>query len=226
MASRTLSQLTGSVRERTDEENSDFVSDAELANYVNQSISSYMDVIISSDSDHYLSSSETTMVAGQSLYDLPSDFLHLRGVDIKYSDQDFYTLEKFNFQERNKYKNNFNYYTVYSRNRHLYRLYGSEQIKLIPDPQAAATLTVWYYYQHSLLTGSADAFSFPNGHEEYVIVDSAIKVLQKNEEDIGSFMAERSRLENRIKRSAERRDSMPSTILDVENMNGDGWNNW
>ena len=58
------------------------------------------------------------------------------------------------------------------------------------------------------------------GWLEYVIVDSAIKMLQKEESDVAVFMAQKQALIKRIEEMATNRDAgAPSTVRDVQGSN-------
>ena len=134
----TLLQLRTEARERADMKNSKFVTDSELNNYINNSISELHDILIQAyDGDYYINEVEFNTTAQQDSYDLdvvvPSqDFYKLRGIDAKLNGSEWFTLQPFTFNERNR-RQNFGAWRYLGISNVRYRLVGNT-IRFTPVP--------------------------------------------------------------------------------------------
>jgi hypothetical protein len=209
----TLADLKLRARERADMVNSNFISDSELNSFVNSAYSELYDLIVSRFEDYYTTSTSATVASGASSIPLPSDFYKFRGLDraINASTGDYYSVDKFNFRERN------------SRNRGLltstrgvtsveYRLVGSV-IELTPENSAPGTYKLWYVPTFTRLTTDTDTVDGINGYEEYIVVDAAIKMLSKEESDVSVLVAEKRVLAQRIEDMAQQRDMDQAEVI-------------
>ena len=276
----SLNELRSQVRYRSDMVNSQFITDAELDDYINSSTAELYDILIQKfGNDYYLSSSTTALVNGTAAYDLPDDFYKLVGVDYQLSSSDSIALKQFNFNERNL-SDNINLYYRDLR----YRLRGS-QILFTPVPATTDNFVLWYIknpvkLEQIAVTSTAEAattvytvsshnfvadvvnkgsdftpagfnveqtvtavtattittdldssaltitvdgnlnstFDGVSGWEEYIVIDAAIKCLQKEESDVSVLMSQKSAIAKRIEAAAENRDAgEPSKVTDVSN---------
>jgi hypothetical protein len=217
----TLAQLRAQVRKRADMEESQFIEDSELDFYINQSIKELHDILTDAfDSDYYLSSYEFNTNSNDEAYDLPSDLYHLRGVDVKSNSQDWLTISKFNFNERNRFQEP----TTWASSelpQIRYRLTGS-QIRFNPRPDRQTTIRLWYYPKAVELVDPADTFDDINGFSEYVIVDAAIKCKDKQEDDVTVLAAQKDALTKRISEKSQKRDAAnPTSVYDIYAENDD-----
>lgn len=206
----TLAQIRTQARHRADMTNSQFVTDAELLNYVNGSIAELHDLLIASgDSDYYILSTTFSTVSGTDTYALPSDFYKLRGVDVRDSaSSDYSSLRPFNFNERNASTDGYNLLFRY-------RLAGSN-LMLTPAPTGVYSIKLWYTPVATKLALDADVLLDVNQFAEYVIVDVAIKCLNKEESDVSVLMATKADLRKRIENMAQNRDAAnPECIHDI-----------
>jgi hypothetical protein len=133
-----LSDLRTLVRQRADQENSQFVTDEELRQYINRGYAELYDLLVTNatSEDYFLNSSTVTLVSGTQTYDLPADFYKLRGVDLNMG-SDSFPLRRYNFPQRDVGSR----YSVPYRYR--YHVQGSS-LRLTPSPSTNDTLTVWY----------------------------------------------------------------------------------
>lgn len=212
MATRTLAQLRTEARQRADMETDDsFIADSELTRMINQSIKELRDLLIENQGhEFFLTTQVITTVAGTSSYALNSAFYQLLGVDVTVGGS-VYTALPFNFHERNSFLNSSGWGNcpVY------YRIEGSN-IVFIPTPGGAHTVTLWYIPQFTDLSSDSDTFDGISGWEEYVVVDAAMKMLEKEESDTSALMARKMVLVDRIRSLAAKRDAgMPARIVDV-----------
>jgi hypothetical protein len=237
----SLGQIRLAAQQRADRVNSQFVTLPEWNSYINQSLFELYDLLITTYEDYYLAPAlQFTTVSGQSFYPLPNGtnysgalpFYKLRGVDLglNATNQAYVTLNKFNFMDRNKYIYPNSGSTIYGVLNLQYRVMGSN-IELIPFPSNAQPMQLWYIPRLQQLLKDTDiTTSSVSGWIEYVIVDAAIKALQKEESDISVLAVQKMALIKRIEETASNRDAgMPDTISDVRSQGGwgsssGGWN--
>lgn len=210
----TLAQLKSQSRDRADMTNSQFVSDSELVNYINGSIAELHDLLIAAyDNDYYITEYTFNTVSGTDSYALPNDFYKLRGIDSKIGTDQWFTLQPFNFNERNS-KNDLVAYLAYGNN-FRYRIIGSEVV-FSPVPQGIYNIKLWYIPVATKLTSDSDTLNDINQFSEYVIVDAAIKMANKEEADVSVLAAQKAELKRRIEVMAQNRNADKSeSISDV-----------
>lgn len=217
----TLAQLRTQSRQRADMVNSQFVSDSELNSYINNSIAELHDLLAEAyGSEYFVKSGTISIVAGTNEYDLPADFYQLKGVDMALDNQEYINIRPFNFNERNRLSN-FNVWGPAGFTNVRYRLVGNK-IMFSPDPDRDATCRLWYVPLATVLVADGDTLNDFNAYSEYVIVDAAIKMMQKEESDVNVLMAQKQMLEKRIRDKAANRDSAnPDSITDIYAENDD-----
>lgn len=222
----TLADLRSRARERADMKNSNFVEDTELNYYINSSIAELHDILVQSyGQDYFLESTTFTTVGGQEEYNLSTiftnnDFYKVRGIDAKLNGDDFFTLKPFNFNERNRFQH-FGVWDYLGITNVRYRLLGSK-LKFSPAPDAAITVKIWYIPKHTELVNDTDILDDINFYAEYVIVDAAIKMLNKEESDVSVLMAQKADLKRRIEEASNNRDAgEPESIQDIYIENDD-----
>jgi hypothetical protein len=203
MASVTLAQLKTRAKQRADMENSSFIADSELTAYINASYQELYDVLISTSRDNYITSASATITTGQTV-SLPADFYLLVGLDKYNSAGEYYTINKFNFSDRNQ--------ILLDEIR--YRVNGGG-IRIEPEQNAAGVYKIWYIPLCTPLSLSTDAVVGVNGFEEYIVVDTAIKMLTKEESSTAALSKAKDELLKRIKSMNITRDVEPDTISDV-----------
>lgn len=202
----TLLELRDQARQRADQENSEFVTDSELTSYINNSIAELHDLLIQAyDSDYYLSEYTFTTVADQAAYDLPADFYKVRGVDLKLNGQNWFTIKKFTFNERNRF-DDFGVWDVFGFSSVRYRVMGSK-IRFNPTPDNITNVRLWYIPVATKLVADTDTLDDLNAYSEYIIVDAAIKMMVKEESDPSALMAQKQALKRRIEEAANNRDA-------------------
>ena len=220
----TLQNLVDRTRQRADMEGSTFVTDAEVIGYINVAMSEIHDILVDRYEDYYVESKQYTLPA-----DNPGTLPLVAGGDkpfYKALGVDFdtggttYRLRRFSFQERNM----FNSPAVVAGRvtNTLYAIQGAE-IKFIPSPTVSGTATLWYVpeaqqfstseseYMAKTIQSKAPAVAF--GYEEYVVVDAAIKCLQKEESDVQILMVQKQQLKERIENAASNRDQGEPTAI-------------
>lgn len=217
----TLAELKEQARFRADQTNSNFVSDPELVTYINSSIAELQDLLISSyGNDYYVSSSVFNTVANTDSYALPADFYKLLGVDAKINGNDKFSLRPFNFNERNR-NDSFSSWGLMTGPSVRYRIRG-DNLVFSPQPEGIFEITMWYVPLAVKLVDDTDTLADLNQYAEYVIVDAAIKMMQKEESDIQVLALQKGALVKRIQEMAQNRDAgQPESVSDIYAENND-----
>jgi hypothetical protein len=219
----TLAQLRTRSRQRADMEDSDFVSDSELNGYINASIAELHDLLVAAyGEDYFLASPHAiTTSNGTADYNLPTDFYKIKGVDVRLNSNDWSSIRPFNFNERNR--NQDVTWGIIGGPNLRYRVMGSK-IKFSPTPTGTYSVQLWYVPVATTLASDSDSLNDVNGFSEYVIVDAAIKMLQKEESDVSVLLAQKADLRKRIENMAANRDAgQPESISDIYAENDFYW---
>jgi len=226
MATNTLLQLRTESRQRADMQNSTFVTDSELTNYINNSVSELHDILVQAyDGDYYINEVTFTTTSGQESYDISTiitadDLYKLRGVDAKLNTAEWTTMQPFAFNERNRRQNS-GAWSYLGLSNVAYRLVG-DTLRFTPVPDGQVEVRVWYIPTAVQLTADTDTLKDLNNFSEYIIVDAAIKMLQKEESDTSVLMAQKVELKRRIEEAANNRDAgQGESISDVYSENNE-----
>lgn len=211
----TLAQLKEQARQRADMENSDFVSDSELTSYINASLAELHDLLIAAYNEEYVMEEYLWNANGTDIsYALPADFYKLRGVDCRVGTDEWATVKRFNFNRRNEQQNSFTW-NLLGVPFLSYRLVGSN-IRFSRLPDANMQFRIFYYPRAVTLVNDTDTYDDVNAYAEYIIVDTAIKMLQKEESDVRVLGQQKMMLKQRIEAMAQNRDANePESVTDI-----------
>jgi hypothetical protein len=222
----TLAELRAATRQRADMVNSQFVTDAELNSYINQSYFELYDLLVSKYGDNYYVAPAYTITTNgtDDQYALPTSPLlyKLLGVDLGLSNtsDSYVTIRPFEFIDRNRYAVP-NFQSFYGLTNLRYRLNG-DKIWFTPIPAANQRIRLWYIPRMTTLALDTDTVDGVSGWTEYIICDAAMKCMQKEESDVSVLMAEKQMLIRRIEAMAESRDvGSPAKVSD--NLYSDFW---
>ena len=213
----TLGDIRTQSQQRADMVNSGFLTTTEWNQNLSSSYKELYDLLIQKfGNDYYVQTPFSITTDGvNDKFALPVDFYKLLGVDcsVSGSTQSFITLKPFMFSERNRYAVP-NFQSFYGLTNLRYRLLGNN-LFLTPLPTAGQLLKVYYVQRPVDLLLDTDTMDGVSGWEEYVIVDGAIKALEKEESDVSILMAQKQALIKRIEEAAENRDAgSPQTVSD------------
>jgi hypothetical protein len=231
---------------------SEFLTKDEWDFNINQSVLRLYDLLITKFGDKYFLAPPLQFnTNGTQAYPLPDGALYngapalykLAGVDagINASNNQWFTLPKFNWMDRNRYATLQLAGTVSSIYGLAYCDFGN-MLYFIPLPTTAQTIQLWYIPMLPQLLQETDMMPFSiSGWSELVIVDAAIKALIKEEsyEQASALIAERTALLDRIESTAANRDvGQPNTVTNSRARAGDqnfgsfgsfgggGWTGW
>ena len=133
----SLNDLRDRSRQRSDMVNNNFVTDAELNGYLNNSWAELYDILVSKyQVDYFLTSSSISITSGTSSYDLPADFYKARGVDLIINTDQSTPLRRYTFADRTR-----DSLVRYARDVK-YRIQANN-IVFAPSP-SNNTATLWY----------------------------------------------------------------------------------
>src|SRR5271165_3188869 len=199
----TLSDLMIATRQRADQlpsgyvpstSNIYFVSDPELISYINQSYFELYDLLVQKyGNDYFVAPALSFSTDGQSfLYPLPDGTLYsgapafykVLGLDLNLNpigNDSFITIPPFMFAERNRYSVP-NMQAFYGLTNLRYRLQANN-VWFTPTPAAGQVIRMWYVPRLTQLVNLTDTVDGVSGWTEYIIVDAAIKMMQKEESD-------------------------------------------
>jgi len=217
----TFSELRTRARRRADQENSTFCSDAEVLDYINEAIAELHEMMVTEYELYYVSSTSISLPSGNPS-DLPDNFWKALGCDLN---QGGVTrrVRRYMFQERNVYESPL-LKQGYMAN--TFFIIQGNQIKFIPESPPSGTVTLWYIPEPQQFVGdetgeAAKLYSVDRalaiGFERFIVLDAAIKMLQKEESDTQILMAEREGVRQRLMQTAKNRTPGESrAIADVK----------
>lgn len=215
----SLATMRSKARQRSDQENSPFVSDSELTSLINDACKNLYDKLVNAGELYKLATDTITIASNTDTYDLPDDFYKMVGIDGFVGAQSTpITIVPFNFSERNRYVSTVIQNVTGSGFK--YVLQG-EQIRFLPQPDPGTTVKLWYVPSFVDLESDDDAFDGINGFEEWVILEAAINMMIKEESDPAYLMAQQQKIDKRISQMKINRDmGQSSTISDVNFRDG------
>jgi len=207
----TLEELKDQVRERADMVNSQFVTDAELVAYINSSLANLHDMLIGAYNEEYFMEEYQFTSTGVIEYALPDDFYKLRGVDAQTGGR-WISVKRFNFNKRNDES----FVAELSGFSNMqYRIVGSN-IRFNFSPSSGTVLRMFYHPKAAKLVADSDEYDDQNQYAEFVVIDAAIKCLNKEESDVSVLMAHRADQIARIVAMAQNRDANePESVSDI-----------
>jgi len=224
-----LETLKVQVREISDQQNNEFISDTELTTYINFAYSDLYDLLVVAAEDYFLQTNTFTLTQGGDVtYTIPENFYKLRGIDKIFGNQtdSKVSLYKYNFNERHRFSRRNNFY--YNLNPcPMYRVMGNE-IHFEPVSSAPGDYKIYYIQKFVPLEDASDEVEQNcDIWNQFIVIDAAIKCVQKEESDPSVLMGMRQNLVDRIMKASANRDaSLPERVGDTSGGNdGEGSNN-
>lgn len=221
MRTRTLTDLIADVRTRAD---CQALGDSDIAEFLNQSIADCQDMLISAFGNEYFEK-ETTLTTTPNLATvaLPADFYEMTGlywINGSYK----YRITKMTPMESEQYIAGVGWNTFFD----VHYIIQAANLKFVPTPMGTHSMTLKYIPASARLVNGSDPFDGYNGYEEWVVLDAAMKCLERegNEVDSGLLGQRKARMEQRIQNMAARDQAEPARVQDT--MVGGPWwrRNW
>ena len=217
------SKILSDVRTRANLQNSQFVSDAEIARLIDLSAQGLYDLLIlARGQEYFLTTFSSVTVAGQTVYPLPADFYELLKVRLRIGGI-WRTLRDFDRHDVDSLENAQTYGSRYDP---MYRLNGLQavgivagvdQVEIRPAPPTAWTMEIDYLPVLNTTPVSGDvAYPSVNGWEQMVIWDVTATLKDMGEEDPTFALSQKAAIEERIRELAGARDAgSPSRMVDT-----------
>lgn len=224
---QTLTTLTASVRRRMSIVNTNTISDAEIQEFLNDSLAALYDMLASVWRSWRMQRTLITLERGREIYPLPPEFRAIRGLWLlsnnSLGEDDSGTeapvrikkLRQFNLEELSL-GGNLASKAVYGQP-DMYRVESSDlYITPLPD-KTGVDLELWYVqvYQRPDDPFVSISANLPNGWELWVLYDTccAVALRSKQMEFYQLFDRERERAEKRVMKGAKIRDESSPTMF-------------
>jgi hypothetical protein len=221
----TLGQIRRAAQQRADLVNSGFVTTQEWNSYITQSAFELYDLLVVAYQDYYLAPPALFLTNGNdnsyALPDgirsflqpngnsfIPKPFYKMNGVDVGLSNNNnaWFTLQKFNWNDRNNFVYPQLNSTILGVFNMSYRVMGSN-VEFIPVPSANQYVRLWYIPRMQQPLADNDILDGISGWTEYVIIDAAIKAMQKEESDCTVLGIQKGDIIKRIEDASANRDT-------------------
>lgn len=211
---RTAEDLVADVRRRANLEESDFVTDEEILEYLNQELAELRGRLRMNEGQvHEVLSKDIAVVADTEAYDLPLDFWELLSVNATIGGRPR-TLEPFMESERADLLAGPFYSTVLSP---MYRVMGTK-IEFLPASQDFTATIRYAPNTGRLRLGQVppDKVDGYNGYEVAAIYGAVAICNAKEETDPSFYLAQKDRILKQIDALAAQRDAgRPERVSDV-----------
>lgn len=189
-------------------ENSDnFLTDAEVNRCINQSICAWRDLLIENQGQDFFVASVDVTLTGAASYALTNVY-QVTGVSHSLNGETI-VLKPYNFADRGKFSAASG--GAYP-SRYRYQSGNLYVLPVVPN----GTLTVTYIPYQFELAADVDFIEVFNGWEEWIVLDAAMKALEKESTDTTQLFARREMTERRLISQAQYQDrGMPESVSDI-----------
>ena len=208
---RSLTDMIADCRKRATMENSQFITDAEITEILNQELAELWSALVENEGQpHYRNAFVIPVVAGTALYSLPADFWEVQEVEAEIQGVHG-TLRPFMGNERGRLLNGIVWHPMLQVH---YRVQGAN-IEFQPA-NYSFTATLFYSPCQPRLVAPGDTFDGFNGYESAAINGTVATMLAKEESDPSYWLQLRERVYVSIRSAAGRRDKgNPERVQDV-----------
>lgn len=219
--SQSINSLVLSARRYANQVNTATFTDDELRDYVYASAAQLYEIAVSAYNDYYVTRFTLDIVARQESYDLPQDFRSLSAIyAVNAGPGTRWMMTPYTSTEYAKYSINF----TNPQWPMMYRLRGKKLFLLpVPATSRAGALEIWYTPQFHRPDSNDVSFDevLPNGFEEWIALDVAIKMATKMRlADLqGMLMDLKKPVEKRVIGGLAIRSSDPPRMVDLADNN-------
>lgn len=217
---RSLANLIADCRQRADQVNSTFCTDAEITEWLNQELAEVYALIIQNETHPHLRKSiGYSVTTASNLYPLPPDFWRAQEVAATINGITG-TLKTFMPVERARLVNS---QTVFGATPPVNVRLQAENIEFQPVP-SAFTATLFYTPCCPRLVQTSDEFDGFNGYEMAAIHGAVAQMQAKEESDYTFAVSQKERWVRIIEGIVSSRfQNEPDRVQDVVGMNDDWW---
>lgn len=212
MATVTLAQMATRVRQTADlEVDGGFISAAELNGHINRACWALDDMLHATWEGYFTKEVAVNLSGGSHL--LPTDFYKLVGVDVKNVGGYWFTLQPFAESSRAAMRNRASgpaegtFYQV-----------RSGTLVLLPALAETVQAMIVYYPQMPALVLDTDTRNYPNGWEQWAVLQAAMLCLAKEERDSTAVEKLWALEDKRIRDSAPMRQMQQPGLNDTESL--------
>lgn len=244
-----LPELTLRVRRRADMVNSTFCTDAEIEEYIEQSMGALFDLVIESNgARHWVAMTQPqSTVAGQAAYSeveilpggLKAQLYKIVGVDVLWNNKwrkvPPALVADWNQQEDLQGWTNwrdvrYHFYQAAYLGDVTEAVNLQQIVRFMPTPQAVHSFRVRYIpYPNDWSSAPTTYFQSYSGWDEYIVCDAAAKCLEKEEsfQHAQSLLARRDQAADRIRWHAQTmNEDGQGRIRDLDDETDFGWGSW
>ena len=219
----TMAELETQARRRADMENSSFVTSAEVFDAINKAADKLLEKIASLSEDLLIK--HATLTITQALgaeYSLAADVLKLRSVRLVQQDYELPLTRHSTDKVVSTRAQTWGFAFVPSYTARIADDAGVLKWKLTFDPPPGGSYTIKYSYVWGWTATASSATVVQLPFPEYIVLDTAIALLQKEKSSTTDLVQEREILERRIEAWLEPKDHFRGQhVLDVRDI--DEW---
>jgi hypothetical protein len=203
-------ELQTYTRQRTNTQQNNTITDAELQTYLNMSLGTLYNVIATQYNDYNYTKYLATIGQSANTIPLPPDFFKLRAVDFG-SPGAWVTIYIFGLQERNRFNNPIgNMFAPYGNQAARKVRAMGQQLVIEPENIASGQYQVWYTPKYQRLVLPTDTL-IPamdmNGWVEYAVASTGVKIYNTLNLPTEGFVEEVKYYEDMVRSGAQNRMS-------------------
>jgi len=216
----TLAQLATRVRERADCENSDFISDTELYSFISASYGELYDLLVKANPDYVQKEETFTGTGSTRTFQVATDYYGTVAIDYKVDATNgiFQPLRRLQGSERNAFSYTGGGPSAAYRFQYNSTTPSRPYVELLPTPSNGDTYRHIYIVAPADLTSASQTVDGVSGWEEYIVIDAAMKCLQKEESSTTHLERQKAAMLSRIEEMAENRTlDQPGHIISSNN---------
>lgn len=227
-----VQNLIDRVRSASDQQNSAFISDQELIDWLNVGVQTIYDILTRQVADYSISILDFDTTVNQERFLLPEDFYKLRFVGIKVGEQRWIPISRFNMNEYGILgaAGSFGFPFAFRLNNVLYRIIGNYlYFEPIPSFPLGSFRMLYVPSIRKIKSVDDTIDDWAGGFEEYAVCHATIQAKMKEESDVQANLIQLKQLEERIIAMADDRDfSKPDRVADFRRQtlgfgNGNGY---
>lgn len=156
----TLSAIKSKIRTETEMEDTSYLTEAELTNYINDGIREAQRRILNLNEDYFLANTSIALVAGQDTLSLPADIFANKIRRLYYvNGSEYYKINRILDLDKTLYISSNDDYSYVLTNTST----GGVKIKIYPASRetSASNVTIWYIRDAKVLSSASDQCDIP-----------------------------------------------------------------